>query len=220
MWPQRLVDVKEKEKDNDGDLTKYWLLGLPVLEKQELGNAKKIVKDWQESAQREGKWEWEGKRRVKAMFVPRKVVLGQDLREDLKTVQSPALESLKLNIIEEGPKQRAKETFKKKAANPGDIRRQFMQHMLGSDSSSNPSFGPSAKLRPAKDVLKRLKYDPEYDEKDYVVGYINQKAGIIEVGVGKLDEREPEGNIAYFKEVKGGRVVWDRVGKVDLIFGG
>ena len=220
MWPRRLVDVKEEDKENDGDPTKYWILGLPILEKQELRNVRNIVKDWQESAQREGKVELEGKRRVKATLVPRKVILGQDLREDLETVQPPAPESSKLRVIEGAVKQRSKETFKKKAANPGDIRRQFMQHMLGSDSSSNLSVGPSAKLRPAKDVLKRLRYDPEYDEKDYVVGYINQKAGIIEVGVGKLDEREPEGNIAYFKEVKGGRVVWDRVGKVDLIFGG
>ena len=220
MWPRRLVDVKEEDKENDGDPTKYWILGLPILEKQELRNVRNIVKDWQESAQREGKVELEGKRRVKATLVPRKVILGQDLREDLETVQPPAPESSKLRVIEGAVKQRSKETFKKKAANPGDIRRQFMQHMLGSVSSSNLSVGPSAKLRPAKDVLKRLRYDPEYDEKDYVVGYINQKAGIIEVGVGKLDEREPEGNIAYFKEVKGGRVVWDRVGKVDLIFGG
>lgn len=38
----------------------------------------------------------------------------------------------------------------------------------------------SVKLRPVKDVMKKLRFDDRYLVEDYVVGFIERRAGIVE----------------------------------------
>lgn len=73
-------------------------------------------------------------------------------------------------------------------------------------------------LRPTKDVLNRLRFDPAYEINDFVIGCINRQAGIVEIPVTEWKDQESQDCIAYFKDVKKGEVVWDRVSKIDLLF--
>lgn len=117
--------------------------------------------------------------------------------------------------------QRSGDTFKKvQGSNPQQIRQQFLQHAMGySTTEVGDNSKPSAKLRPARDVLNRLRYDSKYDSADFVIGYIDRKAGILEKSVAAWEDFEPESHIAYFKHVSEDRIVWDRAKKIDLLFG-
>jgi uncharacterized protein (UPF0248 family) len=142
----------------------------------------------------------------------------------LQEASKTAVSEEKDNTNAEGATTRA--TFKKKkGSNPKEVRRQFLQHTMGASGSGSGSGSSttnsslSGKLRPAKDVLQRLKYDPEYNVADYVVGCIDRKAGILEKKVENWKSFDEEELIAYFKDVKSNEIVWDRARKIDLIFG-
>src|SRR5690606_3929250 len=80
-------------------------------------------------------------------------------------------------------------------------------------------------LRPAHDVLNRLKWDSTYDIKDYVVGYDDRFLGIMEMGVeawqSELTGEEwiPMHRVVYFKKVSDGMIIWDRRLALDSVFG-
>ena len=81
------------------------------------------------------------------------------------------------------------------------------------------------KLRPAADVMSRLRWDDNMDSNDFVIGYEDRFAGIKEKGLGEWrseqtdEEFIPQHRIAYFKRRSDGVVLWDRAARVDLIFG-
>ncbi|KAI4133655.1 MAG: hypothetical protein LQ347_002117 [Umbilicaria vellea] len=87
------------------------------------------------------------------------------------------------------------------------------------ETSSNP------KLRPALDVLNRLRYDPDFDDEDYVVGYRDRHDGVQELCASLWksetsdEEFIPQHRIKYFKRKSDNMVVWDRFMRLDLIFG-
>lgn len=87
----------------------------------------------------------------------------------------------------------------------------------------------SSKLRPASDVLHRLRWDPNLDPAEYVIGYEDRFLGPRETGLEKWkteqtdDEFIPQHRILYFKKkgVESGEdeVVWERATRIDKIFG-
>jgi len=82
---------------------------------------------------------------------------------------------------------RTGEAFKKvKGSNPRQVRQQFLQHAMGADKDEAENRASGAKLRPVKDVLRRLRYDGSYEVGDYVVGFIERRAGIVEKPVSVL----------------------------------
>lgn len=87
----------------------------------------------------------------------------------------------------------------------------------------------SNKLRPASDVLNRLRWDANLDPGDYIVGYEDRFLGAKETGLEKWkteqtdEEFIPQHRILYFKR-RGedgavAEVVWERATRVDKIFG-
>jgi hypothetical protein len=170
------------------------------------------VKSWQDEI---SKTQTQGvKRTVQAKFAPRKMILEQNLKEDDQEL--PASQPATESKVEE---RRTGETFKKKAgSNPAQVRKQFLQHAMGGDQEPAYTQKSAGKLRPPKDVLNRLKYDAGYKLDEYVVGYIDRQAGILEKPVGKWEEYEEQELIAYFKHVPENLIVWDRARKVDWIF--
>jgi hypothetical protein len=90
-------------------------------------------------------------------------------------------------------------------------------------TSTDQSQSPR-KLRPAMDVLSRLKHDSTFDLDDYVVGYTDRHAGIQEKAAGMWvsestdEEWIPQGRIQYFRRVSDGKRVWDRATKYDRVF--
>jgi uncharacterized protein (UPF0248 family) len=87
----------------------------------------------------------------------------------------------------------------------------------------------ATKLRPASDVLNRLRWDPSLDPSDYIIGYEDRFLGARETGLEKWkteqtdDEFIPQHRILYFKKKGGddgkGEVVWERATRIDKVFG-
>lgn len=90
-------------------------------------------------------------------------------------------------------------------------------------SNSSPS---NCSLRPAKDILNRIRHDASFNDADYLIGYLDRHAGVMEMaaqswGNAEVEEEEfiPQHRILYFKRVSDGRIVWDRQQRKDEIFG-
>jgi uncharacterized protein (UPF0248 family) len=96
-----------------------------------------------------------------------------------------------------------------------------------------PSSSPPAteeprsrpKLRPAQDVIDRLKWDPSKDSQDYSVIYLDRFTGFEEVPLDMWtrestdDEFVPQHRITAFKQLSTGEVIWHRELRIDKIFG-
>lgn len=88
-----------------------------------------------------------------------------------------------------------------------------------------PKPAGASPLRPAGDILNRLRWDPSIDSSDYLVGYEDRFVGICEVGIDKWKSEQtdekfiPQHRIVYFKRKSDGVVVWDRTTRRDEIFG-
>ena len=83
-------------------------------------------------------------------------------------------------------------------------------------------------LRPAKDVLSRIRHDPALQEADYIVGYHDRHADVMEMSVsdwkggGDVTDEEwiPQHRILYFRQKSDPeRKVWDRATRLDRLFG-
>ncbi|KAL8758417.1 MAG: hypothetical protein Q9199_001492 [Rusavskia elegans] len=90
-------------------------------------------------------------------------------------------------------------------------------------SSAQQSAIPS--LRPAQDIMNRIRHDESLQMSDHVVGYEDRHVGIMWKGVEEwLDTIEEEDfipmhRIKYFKRRSDDHVVWDREKRIDEIFG-
>jgi uncharacterized protein (UPF0248 family) len=213
LWPERLVN--DADKLNDNLHISYWLIGLPTMPSTELTDLRKYLREWQD--QTENSHLRGVKRMVQAKFVPRKVLLEQYLKAGL---EKPQMEEALLEPKKET--RRMRESFKKiDGSNPAQVRKQFLQHAIGAGASNSGAQkwqSSGGKLRPAKDVLKRLKYDPSYIIEEYVVGYVDRQAGILEKQVNEWQSYEEEELIAYFKHVPKNEIIWDRANKLDWVF--
>lgn len=194
--------------------TCYWLIGLPNLPPAAITEVRKITRAWEVDLD-----QWEGaKKAMQAKFMKQKVIVEQGLKFDVpaKDVSaSDAKKNPKTQTIKTG------ESFRKiKGSNPAQVRKQFMQHAIGVDASGSfkKDAASGGKLRSPKDVLSRLRYGGERKMDEYVVGYIDRQAGILEKPVGEWQEYEEHELIAYFKHVPDDLIVWDRARKIDRVF--
>lgn len=133
---------------------------------------------------------------------------------------------------------------------PSQPKLQHDSEASDTDSSTSPSRKPSlprsrAKkirkaahqtqdskplLRPAKDILSRIRHDPALEESDFLVGYLDRHCpDVMEMevsswkGGGDFTDEEwiPQHRIMYFRK-KGDearRKVWDRAARLDRLFG-
>jgi uncharacterized protein (UPF0248 family) len=171
--------------------------------------ARKKIRAW-EAGVREKKC---AGRKVRAQFVQREIVLQQDLKPDV-LVEGPSAsgkDELEARMKKTG------ESFRKvKGSNPAQVRKQFLLHVMGGEPEKSDLS--ESKLRPPRDVLSRLKHDARYRVEEYVVGYMDRKAGMLEKSVADWQEYQEQELIAYFKHVPANEIVWDRASKVDLVF--
>ncbi|KAF2797235.1 hypothetical protein K505DRAFT_298767 [Melanomma pulvis-pyrius CBS 109.77] len=83
----------------------------------------------------------------------------------------------------------------------------------------------TSKLRPASDVLHRLRWDPNLDPSDFIVGYEDRFLGAKETSLERWkteqtdDEFIPQHRILYFKRRGDGDLVWERRTRIDKVFG-
>jgi len=88
------------------------------------------------------------------------------------------------------------------------------------------SQAPAKPLRPALDVLNRVRYDPNLDEDDYLIGYLDRHVGMMTIPVslwkaGDATDQEfiPQSRIQYFERESDGVRIWDRAKRLDRMFG-
>ncbi|QGA19806.1 hypothetical protein EYB26_007500 [Talaromyces marneffei] len=80
------------------------------------------------------------------------------------------------------------------------------------------------RLRPAGDILNRLRWDASFDSSEYVVGYIDRFVGEKEMPIDRWKSEQtheefiPMHRVSYFKRKSDGVRVWDREKRIDLIF--
>lgn len=107
---------------------------------------------------------------------------------------------------------------------PATVRK--LPHRRASPAASQAPVSAS-KLRPASDVLARLRWDPNLDPSEYIVGYEDRFLGAKETSLERWkteqtdEEFIPQHRILYFKKrgEGGGEVVWERRTRIDKVFG-
>ncbi|GAP86240.1 putative endonuclease Exonuclease phosphatase [Rosellinia necatrix] len=83
----------------------------------------------------------------------------------------------------------------------------------------------SGKFRSSADVINRIRWDPNMDSGDYIVGYEDRFLGTKEraLDAWKSEQTDeefiPQHRILYFKRKSDGAVVWDRKERRDTVFG-
>jgi uncharacterized protein (UPF0248 family) len=102
---------------------------------------------------------------------------------------------------------------------------------LRSKPASTSAPVSATKLRPASDVLNRLRWDPNLNPADYIIGYEDRFLGAKETSLEKWkteqtdEEFIPQHRILYFRkkfndEGDGkGELVWERATRIDKVFG-
>ncbi|KAK2747752.1 hypothetical protein FQN57_001782 [Myotisia sp. PD_48] len=90
-------------------------------------------------------------------------------------------------------------------------------------AGSKPKSGN--KLRPAADVISRLRWDPNIDIGDYIIGYEDRFLGVREMALSRWKSEQtheefiPQHRVTYFKRKSDGKRVWDRESRIDAVFG-
>ncbi|RDW57060.1 hypothetical protein BP6252_13875 [Coleophoma cylindrospora] len=219
LWPRRLVDCRDVQDEQDVKNHKcYWLIGLPKLTSPDFASARQLLHEWQNETADDtvgisSKTGGSKKMVVQARFLPRKVFLEHDFKEDIQRLEQET------ETDRQDLRKSSAQVFKKApSSNPQQVRQQFLQHVMGYEKDDADKHKPPGKLRPVKEVLNRLKYDSNYDPNDYIIGYIDRKAGMLEKPVPLWEEFEQIDLVAYFKFRPENRIVWDRVRKIDDIF--
>lgn len=83
----------------------------------------------------------------------------------------------------------------------------------------------SGKFRSSSDVINRIRWDPQMDSGDYIVGYEDRFLGTKEraLDAWKSEQTDeefiPQHRILYFKRKSNGVIAWDRKERRDTIFG-
>ncbi|KAG4441781.1 hypothetical protein IFR05_002705 [Cadophora sp. M221] len=91
--------------------------------------------------------------------------------------------------------------------------------------SNKPTKAPKpTPLRPAHEIIARIKWDPDLDIADYMIGYEDRFIGVKEMELGKwksesTDEEFIPMHRVVWVRLKEGDVVWDRRKKIDGFFG-
>ncbi|KAK7956738.1 uncharacterized protein PG986_005960 [Apiospora aurea] len=81
------------------------------------------------------------------------------------------------------------------------------------------------KFRSSADVISRLRWDPNLDSSDFIVGYEDRFLGAKEraLDLWKSEQTDeefiPQHRVLYFKRKSDGVVVWDRKARRDMLFG-
>jgi uncharacterized protein (UPF0248 family) len=198
-WPAKLVDVHTTEDDHPYE--GYWLIGVAVDKTARLKVIESALNKWNDRICASHRYS-ATIMVIHAELVSQETMLQQNLKEDSRKWPLPLAKPDPRYTIEHITKEAPKTT----------------------ESTSIDRPLPSRKLRPAMDVLSRLKHDPSFNLDDYVVGYTDRHAGIQEKAAGRWisestdEEWIPQGRIQYFRRISDGKKVWDRATKYDIVF--
>lgn len=235
LWPARWIDKTEKNVENDGREGHYqcsYLIGLSAAPEDErtggdvavmretlvsiLGQFEKQIRSNKEHFNAQTAWIGTGigtPADLKCLKVDSRdwaeYVLADEISDDgdgedeQRIHQIPAME------------ENASTSKKKQAKPPTNQPR----------SVRVPKRAGAGRFRTAQDVLNRLRWDPGLDSGDFVVGYEDRFAGVMEkdLDTWKSEQTDeefiPQHRVLYFRRKTDGVRVWERGTRTDLLFG-
>ncbi|KAL1800759.1 hypothetical protein ACET3X_001101 [Alternaria dauci] len=228
IWPARFVNGGSKDVEDGRDYQGCYLIGLSKAEKTVSATsteAKQVAKQALEKAL---------DRFLTQLRTDEKNFDSNTSWVDASLVRSSEVKDLQLDDREWG-------IYATETASDSDEEEDVVDEDLEDADETKPQRAipqrpkptstplSSTKLRPASDVLNRLRWDPSLDPSDYIIGYEDRFLGAKEIGLEKWkteqtdEEFIPQHRILYFKRKGGedgrGDVVWERVTRIDKIFG-
>lgn len=228
IWPARFTlneDNSEAERDYQG----CYLIGLARVEKAQTQE----VKEWDRKAA-QGALRTTLERFAELIRTDEKYFDATSSWLDVAHVKRSELGNLKLDdrewgnhVIEEDESDTEDEGEESTSDLGGDDEAAALsppkpKKLLAGKRASKPAA--TKKLRPATDILNRLRWDPNLDSFDYIIGYEDRFLGTREMALHRWkteqtdEEFIPQHRILYFRR-KDGVVVWDRETRRDEIFG-
>lgn len=227
IWPARFVEKEAAEGSDQGNYQGYYLIGLESLVtdrdklKDALGALRTVLRRFEEQIRGDEKY-FDGKTCwMSAGIIEKagieKLHLVLDRREWGE--YNPAEE-------EEDDDQDEEESLLSDDI-PDDAyeRKRKGRKPTTAETAIVPKREPGKRFRTAADVMNRLRWDPELDSADFVVGYEDRFLGAqekaLEAWKSEQTDEEfiPQHRILYFKRKSDGSVVWERRTRKDDIFG-
>ncbi|CZT11238.1 uncharacterized protein RAG0_15436 [Rhynchosporium agropyri] len=246
VWPARLFvseeEEKGKEKPEEGQLKGYYLLGVSARDDMEK-DSKQVMEGKLVTAVREfergvleAKEFVEGSKNVWLVVdvVKRKEVLGMNLvldHQEWSMKNQPGRPSgalvSSLNLELDGEEEVALSSgVTAPTSTPSPHASQ------GSPKSSKAIKAPkTTPLRPAHEIIARIKWDPDLDMDNYLIGYEDRFVGVKEMPLGKWKSESTDEEFIPMHRVvwmrlkdetsagNEGNIVWDRRRKIDIFFG-
>ncbi|KAI1811535.1 DUF455 domain-containing protein [Poronia punctata] len=225
IWPTRFVDQELSE--NESDYQGYYLIGLDVLDdsiskddrKNTLGSLHTVLQDFERRIRGDGKYFDSNTSWMSASLVNKSDLgtlraddrewgdypVGDDLSDDDDEEEDDEEEDEQLYDDEEGTTKKSKSKTKELLV------------------PTRPSY--TGKFRSSADVINRIRWDPNMDSGDYMVGYEDRFLGVMEraLDAWKAEQTDeefiPQHRILYFKRKSDGMIVWDRKERRDIVFG-
>ncbi|KAK8051443.1 hypothetical protein PG993_002828 [Apiospora rasikravindrae] len=217
MWPARFVSTESS--DDETDYQGCYLIGLDQLETSD--GATKMSKE-------DLKIAFGGLQTALQNFEGR--IRGDESFFDAKTswmsasvVKQSELGELKLDQREWGEYTIGDDESDEEEEEEKDVDDDEDEYAEEGKPKSKPAY--EGKFRSSADVISRLRWDPNLDSGDFIVGYEDRFLGAKEraLDLWKSEQTDeefiPQHRVLYFKRKSDGVVVWDRKARRDMLFG-
>jgi poly(A) polymerase Pap1/uncharacterized protein (UPF0248 family) len=232
IWPARFVEKETAAGSDRGDYQGCYLIGLESLVtdkdklKDALGALRTVLRRFAEQIRGDEKY-FDGKTcwisvELMEKAAIEKLALGLDQRDWGE--YNPAEEEEEEG---ENDQEDSEQELRLYDDLPDviDKKRKKGKKPTTAESVIVPKLEAGKRFRTAADVMNRLRWDPEMDSGDFVVGYedrfLDAQEKALEAWKSEQtdDEFIPQHRILYFKRKSDGVVVWERKTRKDDIFG-
>lgn len=217
VWPGRFYSAHdESSSDAQTQYKGYYIVGLSA--KEEIHIDKKIlsgkllntVREFEKSIQSLREFQ-DGNVWFEAEIVPKRQITEMNLMLDERNWGK--------GIILKAPIEEMYDIGEQEVSN--QEQRRSLPHHSGASKKSGSRY-----LRPAQDVIARIKWDPQLEINDFLIGYEDRFVGVKETPLGNWKSEQtdeefiPLHRIVWIRMTgENGEKVWDRRKKIDLIFG-
>ncbi|KAK3318390.1 hypothetical protein B0H66DRAFT_516600 [Apodospora peruviana] len=246
MWPARFVEQEQVTAGNDDeearDYQGCYIIGLDKLDeslsKEELkvasGALQTALRRFEEQMRGDEKYFdarscWMGASMVNRGSLPPSLTV--DAREWGEYTPGDDADESDDDEDEEETEEEDYDVQEEEAAAKKAKRGKKKQRGKKEEKKALPILPPGQKFRTAADVINRIRWDPELDSSEYIVGYEDRFLGAREraLDTWKSEQTDeefiPQHRILYFKRMKraskleDGEIVWERKTRRDIIFG-
>ncbi|KAI1881385.1 hypothetical protein JX265_000211 [Neoarthrinium moseri] len=227
IWPARFVNVDQESSDEDKEYQGYYLVGLdqndassPAMSKEDLriafGSLQTALHKFETQLRSDEKY-FDSKTSWMSASVVNQSQIG-DLKLDHREWGEYTLGDDEEEDDEDEEILDATEDYSE-----ADSSTSRKKKAIEKELPARPAY--SGKFRSSADVINRIRWDPNMDSSDYIVGYEDRFLGIMERELDQWkaeqtdEEFIPQHRIMFFKRKSDAVVVWDRQSRRDHIFG-